>query len=452
MIKKPPDKLLDNPLQYIVENEQDRLDDYICLLAPVDSRGRYLPFDELRHRLPEGLDPVVSWCIIKMARWRQLKDVVSIGEPEKLCKFYLTSRIQQAISEADRHATAASLELMCSKIGEAAHCNYLLNDLFADEAISSSQLEGAATTTKVAQELLKRNRKPRSPDEKMITGNLKMMQFAWKKRDEDLSVDLILSLHQVGVDDIDNDHYTPGVFRTTDDVVIADSDGATVYTPPAVKGLTRRIKRLVKWVNEDHHNADNQYYFHPMVKAMSLHFAIGYEHPFRDGNGRMARALFYWYMFKNDFAAFKYISISTLLKEAPVQYGKSYLYTETDDMDLTYFIDYQCKIFIRAINQFKAFCTNTSNEIERFEAWLWQAGLYKKLNDKQRTIFNVAKSDPSYVFTATEVKENLGCAYNTASNILNGLVELNLFKKEKQGREWVYSILGRKKIQELWEH
>ncbi len=55
---------------------------------------------------------------------------------------------------------------MCNKIGEQKHLDYLLNDLIEDEAISSSQLEGAATTTKVAKDMLKRERKPRSIDEK----------------------------------------------------------------------------------------------------------------------------------------------------------------------------------------------------------------------------------------------------------------------------------------------
>jgi Fic family protein len=358
---------------------------------------------------------------------------------------------QKAISETDRNTTSASLEWMCSKIGEEKHLEYLLNDLIEDEAISSSQLEGAATTTKVAKDLLKRQRKPRTPDEKMILGNFKMMKFAWEKRNKDLSIELILELHQIGVEGIDDDVYTPGILRNSDDVEVVDAEGNTVHTPPPAEGLTKRLKGLAIWANECHHDIDNNEYFHPLLKAMTLHFSIGYEHPFRDGNGRVARSLFYWYMFKNDFAAFRYIAISLLLKAAPVKYGKSYLYTETDNMDLTYFLDYQSSIVLRAINEFKNSYQRTLKEAEEFNKWLWESGLYRKLNEKQKTVFQVAKSRVALSFTAVNVKENLGCSYNTASAVLNGLVDLKLFKKKKSGREWIFTMLSQDKILESWK-
>ena len=121
-------------------------------------------------------------------------------------------------------------------------------------------------------------------------------------------------------------------------------------------------------------------------------------------------------------------------------------------MDLTYFLDYQCGIIIKAINQFKGSYKQTLEETEKFNKWLWESGLYKKLNDKQQTVFQVARSGVAHSFTATNVKENLGCAYNTASTVLNGLVELKLFTKQKQGREWVYSMRSQKKILEAWKN
>jgi Fic family protein len=54
-------------------------------------------------------------------------------------------------------------------------------------------------------------------------------------------------------------------------------------------------------------------------------------------------------MFKNEFAAFRYIAISLLLRNAPVKYGRSYLHTEADELDLTYFIEFQCSVIQRAV-------------------------------------------------------------------------------------------------------
>ena len=167
---------------------------------------------------------------------------------------------------------------------------------------------------------------------------------------------------------------------------------------------------------------------------------MGYEHPFKDGNGRVARALFYWFMFKNDFSTFRYIAISVLLKKAPVQYGKSYLHTETDQMDLTYFIEYQAGIIIRAIEKFKDAYKSTAVDIDQFNLWLVESGLHIKLTDNQKAVLQAAKIGTATEFTVRNVEKLLNCSYNTAAVVLNDLVDLQLFTKAKKGREWVYSL------------
>ena len=432
------------------EMTSEDLREYLKLHSPTDEKGRYLHFHDFRYRVAKGLNVEFAWSVVKSARNRQLASLFSIGEPAQICKYMLTATIHKAISETDRNTTRAALEWMSRKIGEEKHIEYLLNDLIEDEAISSSQLEGAATTTKIAKDLLKRKRKPRTSDEKMIVGNYIMMQYAWENRHKDLSPDFISQLHQVGVDDIDNDRYHPGAFRNSDDIVIVDGEGNTVHQPPNFKKIEQRLKILSNWVNHCHHDTDSSEYIHPLLKAIVLHFSIGYEHPFRDGNGRVARALFYWYLFKNDYAAFRYIAISILLKLAPIQYGKSYLYTETDEMDMTYFIEYQCKIILRSISNYKEKYQRTLKEIEAFNQWLWESGLYKKLNANQRVVFQIARSGITPDFTTTTVKENLGCSYNTAAQVLKGLVSMGLFKKKKAGREWIFTILPKEKIMKSW--
>ena len=449
MIKLPP-PVNKNPFEAIIKDHVEKAGEYLSLSTPLDDKGRYLHFDKLRFRIPEGLDHGLVWSVVKNARQRQLSEVVKLGEPQKPCMLLLTPAIQMAISESDRHTTGAALEWMSSKIGEQKHMAYLLNDLIEDEAISSSQLEGAATTTKAAKDLLKRKRGPRTPDEKMIIGNFQMMQCAWKCREDNLSAELIAELHQVGVEGIDDDRYHPGAFRVTNDVVVEDGDGNIVHTPPQAAGMEARLNALAEWINTNHSDVQNKNYIHPLVKAIVLHFAIGYEHPFHDGNGRVARSLFYWYLFKHDFAAFRFIAISTLLKSAPIQYGKSYLYTETDDMDLTYFVDYQSRIIIRAIAEFKEAYEKTVKSLNIFNAFLYESGLYGKLNDKQKTVLQVAKSGQATAFTAINVKDNLGCSYNTANAVLNGLVDLKLFQKKKNGREWVFKMLPAGQIISSW--
>ncbi len=211
---------------------KERLSDYLALLKPLDDQGRYLPFDVLRYRWAPGLDSNLCWALVKKARTAQYSSLLPLREPLQWGNFVLTPLAQKAISAVDRQATTAALEYMTSQIGEHAHFSYLLNDLIEDEAISSSQLEGAATTTRVAKDMLKRNRLPRTPEERMVIGNYKMMNFAWEKRYDALSVELISAMHRVGVEGIDDTQYSPGAFRGNDDVVVQDGEGNTVHTPP----------------------------------------------------------------------------------------------------------------------------------------------------------------------------------------------------------------------------
>ncbi|HDZ56982.1 MAG TPA: Fic family protein [Pseudomonas xinjiangensis] len=450
MVKRPP-ALIENPFAQLSVQQSNLIGEYLELFTPLDDKGRYQHFDELRFRIPKELDHSLAWSVVKQARQRQLNPIIPLGEPEQLGKLLLTPAMQMAMAEADRHTSRAALEWISGNIGELQHVQYLLKDLVEDEAISSSQLEGAATTTKVAKALLKRQLGPRSPDEKMIVGNFRLMQFAWNQRHKPLSTELITEMHRVGVEGIDDDKYQPGALRADDEVVVVDAEGNIVHTPPPAKGLERRLTKLAKWANGNHHDVESSQYLHPLLKAIVLHFAIGFEHPFRDGNGRVARSLFYWYLFKQDFAAFRYIAISTLLKAAPVQYGKSYLFTETDEMDLTYFIDYQCRVITRAIAEFKSACQRAMDNIQTFNTFLYESGLYRELSDKQKTVLQVAKNGIASQFTAANVKENLGCSYNTAASVLNGLVQKKLFKKEKSGREWIYSMVDVDRIVQDWK-
>ena len=434
----------------LAKETPELMDTYMEWSTPIDPKGRYLHYDELKYRVPSPLKPEIVWSIVKQARNKQRVPIIALGEPPVQCHAVLTPRIQKALSETDRNTTAAALAVIADKVGERVRLDYLVQDLIEDESISSSQLEGAATTTRIAKNMLRRRRKPRTLDEKMILGNFKMMLHAWKRRTQPLDLDLIQELHQVGVEGINDDHYQPGVFRHTNDVVVEDSEGHVVHAPPPAENLASRLQAIVDWVNTDHDSGANLF-IHPLIKAIVLHFAIGYEHPFRDGNGRVARALFYWYMYRNEFEAFRYISISALLKERATQYGKSYLYTETDEMDLTYFIEYQCKVVVEAIGAVQSAWLRAAEEAEKFNRWLWDSGLYQQLNEKQKIVFQVAKSDIVQAFTIRNVEHNLGCSYNTAAAVLNGLVSLKLFRKRKEGRQWVYTMADKSDLIKNWE-
>ncbi len=452
MIKRPPpsDQLPQNPVEELLSHPP-KVPAYIEYLRAVDDQGRYLPYDQLRHRIAKGIDLDLAWGLTKQTRNSQAQTWWLLTPSIPFARFVPIASVQKTLSLVDQQMTTAALEWTVRQLGEEEHLRYLFTDLIEDEAISSSQLEGAATTTRVAKEMLKRAREPRTPDERMILGNLRMMRFAWERRGESITPGMMLELHRIGVQGIDDERYLPGSFRIRDDVVVEDREGNILHQPPVAEGLQERVQHFCDWINRHHDDIDSSDYIHPLIKAIVIHFVVGYEHPFCDGNGRVARALFYWFMFSKDYGAFRYISISNLLKQAVVQYGKSYLYTETDEMDMTYFIDYQCSIIRRAVTDFKKHCEQAIADVQQFNQWLWRTGILRQLNIRQKTIFQAAIGRVQQEFTATNVKDNLSCSYNTAASDLNGLVKLHLFGKKKDGREWVYYPLEQDEIQRYWQ-
>jgi Fic family protein len=435
-VKKPLQASI-NPFIEIAKTQPELLPAYMDLHSPVDKKGRYLPFEELCRRFPKALDAQLAWSVVRDARRSQLTQLAPFNQYLSSFDYFVSPAIQQANLLIEQHTSLSSVEWMAQQLGEGEGFKQVLESLVKDEAISSSQLEGAATTTRVARDFLLNERQPESLSEKMILGNFRLMQAAWSEKDKPLSLALIKQLHHIGMSDIDDEKYQPGQLRTTDDVVVVDASGEVVHTPPLAKELEQRLEFVVSWLNDMEPSSSASAF----VIASALHFAIGFEHPFHDGNGRLARALFYWVMFKQGYHAFRYISISALLNEAPVQYGKSYIHTETDEMDMTYFIGYQSKIVIRAVEKFLQDFSALDNKYRNFKAVLASSKYYAQANENQRTVIILVHNIGIKKVTANWVQLMMGCSYNTAVSIINGLVKLGIFKRDKVGREWHYSML-----------
>ncbi|MGM9455146.1 Fic family protein [Legionella bozemanae] len=223
---------------------------------------------------------------------------------------------------------------------------YVIQSLM-EESITSSQLEGASTTRKVAKEMLRAQRKPSNLSEKMIFNNYQAMQFVREIKNEALSIEIILELHRILTQGTLDDPNTIGHLRTSDDVYVWDNTDQILHIAPHHGELKERLKRLCEFANKDE---NENFFMHPVIKAILLHFMLAYDHPFVDGNGRTARALFYWSMAHQGYWLMEFISISQIIKRSPSSYARAYLYTETDENDTTYYVIQQLDVILKAIN------------------------------------------------------------------------------------------------------
>jgi len=169
---------------------------------------------------------------------------------------------------------------------------------------------------------------------------------------------------------------------------------------------------------------------------------IGYEHPFADGNGRTARAIFYWFMLSHGFEFFEYLSISKLLKIAPVKYGMAYLYTEIDEGDLTYFLYYQADIILRAMEELFGYLEERSLEFEEVVELLENSKFSDALNFIQKNIVKKAMKNPGRLFTVKEISNHYDVSENTARKYLKELVEHKILGALKEGRRVNYIAMA----------
>lgn len=127
-----------------------------------------------------------------------------------------------------------------------------------------------------------------------------------------------------------------GRFRETDDIVVGDpTDEDRVYhVPPAHDLVPGMMEELCGFAN------GGGAFVHPVIRAIAVHYMIGYIHPFVDGNGRLARALFRRQMIGCGYRMFELVPVSAAIGAHRAGYGRAYRYTETDGGDLTYFIQF----------------------------------------------------------------------------------------------------------------
>jgi Fic family protein len=404
----------------------------------VDSQGRYLHWSELKWRLHPKSEAHNIWFAIKIQRGAN-KNSIGLKSPnEEEFSYCVPPSVEVKLHQILIKAGGSTPFFGGEKTSKHLSNQFLVASLIAEEAISSAQLEGAAVTREVAKKMLETDQEPKTEDERMVLNNYILLKKAEQCSQAPLSLELILEFHKIATSGTTENNVVPGCLRESDDVYVADKSGEIAYQPPSHELLHARLEQLCRFANKDHSGVEGNQFIPPVIKAIILHFMLGYEHPFRDGNGRTARALFYWYMLKHGYTLLKYISISKLLKEEPKKYGLAYMYTETDQNDLTYFIDYQVDIIVRAIKELEANLEAKAREFNESLLKLENYAQAQELNFQQKDIIKKALKTPGRVFAVSEISKDYDVSDNSARKYLKHLADSKLLLTTKSGRETLY--------------
>jgi len=400
-------------------------------LASLAAGDRYLHWDELRHRTPpQGLSHEQWWLAEKLSRRpTPLPLLASDGQT-----FWLSQPpvLLRGLHQIDMQAGAnvAAPEAVTTR---STRYRYLISSLM-EEAITSSQMEGAATTRDVAKAMIRSRRPPRDRSERMILNNFLTMQRIRELRHQPLTPQLVLDLHRLVSEETLDDPADAGRLRPPGkQVVVDDAYGTVFHVPPPAEELPSRLEELCRFANGETPKA----FIHPVLRAIALHFWLAYDHPFCDGNGRTARALFYWAMLQHGYKLFEFISISSVINRARGQYERSFLLSESDDNDLTYFLLAQVKVIQQAIASLHAYLERKASEVGALQERL--EGL-EGLNHRQLALLRHAMGHCGFRYSVLSHQNSHGVSHQTARSDLQKLAGRGLLIPGKDGRREIFRV------------
>ncbi|WP_432193733.1 Fic family protein [Streptomyces sp. bgisy027] len=392
----------------------------------------YLPWDKIRFKNPpDDLSVEEWWAAIKLARRQMTRQLPLLDKEGRPFRFTLPDVVLKALEETSRDASG-EIAMSEQVTNPSTRDRYLVNSLI-EEAINSSQLEGASTSRVVAKEMIRSQRKPRDRDERMIYNNYQAMRMIGDLRREKITPELICEIHRVVTADTLDNPASSGRFQLPgEDRVSVFHGDLVLHEPPPAETLPERVQKLCDFANGELDDV----YIPPVLRAITIHFMIGYDHPFEDGNGRTARALFYWSMLNQGYWLTEYVAISPILKKAPSQYAYSYLHSEDDENDLTYFHLYQLGVLKRSIAELHNYLSRKAREVRELQQKL--SAVPGVFNHRQIALLEHAMKNPGSSVTAQSHMTSHNVAYETARQDLIGLEGMGLFRKIRSGKAFVW--------------
>lgn len=394
-------------------------------------RGQYLHWDKLRHlKPPPDLTTEEWWFAIKLARFKQHRKLPMLDMSDKPFVYALPDSVLAKLHTIDSLASGR-MTLGAQVATEENRDRFIFNSL-VEEAITSSQLEGASTTRQVAADMIRYQRKPKDKSERMIMNNYLAMQSVREMKQGPLDFDSLMALHRTLTEGtLEHEDAAGRIQRAGEErvEVVDHLSHRVLHTPPPAKGLRKRIDALIAFANAG--DEDGGAFIHPVVRAIVLHFWLAWLHPFEDGNGRTARALFYRAMLQRGYWLFEFISISRILKKAPAKYARAFLETESDGNDLTYFLVHQLDVIEQALKELESYLTRKTDQLKRVENLLKRSDL----NHRQIALLSHAIRHPGQEYTVKSHQSSHRVAYATARADLLHLAELGLLYQRRIGQK-----------------
>lgn len=127
----------------------------------------------------------------------------------------------------------------------------------------------------------------------------------------------------------------------------------------------------------------------------------------------------------------EYLSISRSILKSKRRYGLAYLYTEYDQMDLTYFLQYHIACMNEALEDLIHYIGEKEGQKGKSRDILLTD---PQITPRQAEILSEMMDANGQIFTIYQIAERFNVVYQTARTDLLRLEELGYIVREKRGK------------------
>src|SRR5262249_2976414 len=189
LLAKPPKFTLTQECinQFLARLKRAEVQEYLG-----QANHEYYHWEKLRHRpTPKGLTPEQAWNLGKWLRLGRAQPLPLRDANGRAFSFWLPDQALAVLHEVDRRGGSfLAMDEKAAPSLSALRDRVLVSSLM-EEAIATSQIEGAVTTRKVAKEMLRTNRKPRDRGEQMIVNSYRTILHLRERLEQPLTISLL---------------------------------------------------------------------------------------------------------------------------------------------------------------------------------------------------------------------------------------------------------------------
>lgn len=287
---------------------------------------------------------------------------------------------------------------------------FFLDSVILNESYKSTQIEG----TQISQDEVYYLKYMEITDDNREIQNLKRtIEYAasYLQKGNSISYEFVNEMHRIILDSVRGSQRSPGQIRTTQNWIGPRGciiDTAT-FVPPIPEEVYGLLTNLYEYMNDK--------FIDPLLVNVALsHMQFETIHAYKDGNGRLGRALIPVQMAMLDEST-PILYMSEILELYKPSYQRSLMECRKGNVAgyIKFFLQCivdQCNAYIFKLERIKEIYKEDMKTIEAIKG----NSVYKIMPIIMKQI----------VFTKKEIQEMSGVSINVVSRIINQLVELNV--------------------------